>query len=133
MEDRRYRQQGYKDSARPSSSRETPPGPQASGWLKSHNISRCADCGSALPIAVDPGGRCPSCKAELHACIQCAHFDPGRRWECTESIPERITDKRARNGCALFSLRVTVERETSSASVRPDDARRAFDGLFKKP
>jgi hypothetical protein len=82
---------------------------------------------------VDPEGSCPSCGTALHACTQCTHLDPGQRWECTQPIPERIADKRARNGCAFFSLRVTVERETSSASVRPDDARRAFDKLFKKP
>jgi hypothetical protein len=47
-------------------------------------------------------------------------------------VPERITDKGARNTCAAFTLHVTVERETSSGSARPDDARRALDNLFKK-
>ena len=47
-------------------------------------------------------------------------------------MPERLEDKRARNECGVFSLLVTVERDTSSGSMRPDDARRAFGNLFKK-
>jgi hypothetical protein len=47
-------------------------------------------------------------------------------------VPERISDKGARNACTFFLLHVTVERETSSGSSRPEDARRAFDNLFKK-
>ncbi len=52
----------------------------------------------------------------------------------TDFVPvtERIADKRARNECALFSLMVTVERDTSAGSVRPDDARRTFGNLFRK-
>jgi hypothetical protein len=61
-----------------------------------------------------------------------AHFEPARRFECTQDIAERVADKRARNECPRFSLMVTVERDTSSGSVRPDDARRAFGNLFKK-
>lgn len=131
-DDRRYRQMGYKDSQR-EGKREEPRVSRSPGVLKNRAASRCADCGSVLPIAVDPGGRCPQCGSELHACGQCSHFDSGRRFECAQPVVERITDKRARNACALFSLRVTVERETSSASVRPKDARRGFDSLFKKP
>jgi hypothetical protein len=68
----------------------------------------------------------------MHACQQCAHFASGRRFECAQPIPERIADKRARNACTFFSLRITVERETSSGSTDPEAARRAFQHLFKK-
>ena len=37
--------------------------------------------------------------------------------------------KNARNSCTLFSPRSTVERETTTP--RADDARKAFDDLFK--
>jgi hypothetical protein len=36
------------------------------------------------------------------------------------------------NACERFSLMVTVERDTSGGSVRPEDARRSFGNLFKK-
>jgi hypothetical protein len=47
-------------------------------------------------------------------------------------IKERIGKKDARNECGLFSISVRVEKQTSTGgTARPDDARRAFDNLFK--
>ena len=133
MEDRRYRQPGYRDSATEKRGKGKEPAvPRTSGMPGSRSVSRCGDCGTRLPVVTDSLGRCPQCGAELHSCKQCTHFDPGQRFECAQPIPERIADKRARNECTFFSLRVTVERDTSSGSVRPGDARRAFQNLFKK-
>jgi predicted RNA-binding Zn-ribbon protein involved in translation (DUF1610 family) len=129
VEDRRYRQRGYRDTSGPKPPQRDPsPAPPPSSPLKSRPVSRCAGCGAVLPIATGSLSRCPHCGAELHACAQCTHFDAGRRFECRQPIPERISNKRAANTCALFSLRVTVEREAGS---RPGDARRGFDDLFK--
>ncbi len=133
MADRQYRQRGYRESAKQEKGKPEPPAlSRTAGMLQSRTVFRCADCGTLLPSLTDGLGQCPKCRAELHSCQQCAHFDPGQRFECAQSVPERITDKRARNGCTFFSLRVTVERETSSGSGHPDDARRAFHNLFKK-
>jgi hypothetical protein len=111
--------------------------------LGTRSVSRCAECGTLVPPGTDAAGRCAKCEAELHACKQCTHFDPGRHHECTEPVPDRIASKVARNDCALFALRVVVERDTSAtpaasgpppvAPTRPEDARRAFESLFKKP
>ena len=50
-----------------------------------------------------------------------------------QPIKERIAKKDARNSCELFEIRVTREKETSTpASLRPNDARAAFENLFKK-
>jgi hypothetical protein len=100
--------------------------------LATRTVSRCGACGAVLPIATASLEQCPNCRAALHACRQCTHFEPSRRFECTEPIAERIADKNARNNCASFSLRVTVERDTSPDSTRPGDIRRGFDNLFKK-
>jgi len=135
MSDRKYRQQGYRgpeDAPR----RADPPRPPADGprggpMLAGRTVSRCGACGAVLPIASASLEQCPSCRAALHACRQCAHFDPGRRFECAQTIPERIADKNARNACALFALRVSVERDASPDGRRPGDARRGFDSLFK--
>jgi hypothetical protein len=40
-----------------------------------------------------------------------------------------VSPKNTRNTCTLFSPRTTVERETTTP--RSDDARKAFDDLFK--
>jgi len=47
-------------------------------------------------------------------------------------VPKRIAKKDARNDCTFYSISVRVEKQTTTGSVsRPDDARRAFDNLFK--
>ncbi len=95
-------------------------------------VTRCASCGAELPVLGEPGQTCPKCGAALHSCKQCTHFDTSAHNECRQPIPERIAKKDAANTCSFFEQRVTVERETGSASSRPDDARAAFDRLFKK-
>jgi len=137
MDDRKYRQQGYRGSQSSGSSpgrREPPPSAsqRSGGMLAKRTVSRCGACGAVLPVATAALEECPNCRAAIRACRQCAHFDTSRRFECEEPIPERIADKNARNNCTVFSLRVTVERDASPDSTRPGDIRRGFDNLFKK-
>jgi hypothetical protein len=48
-------------------------------------------------------------------------------------VTARIAKKDTRNECNTFEIRVTHEKETSTpASLRPNDARAAFENLFKK-
>jgi len=98
-----------------------------------HQVSRCAQCGTLLPVGVEPSGKCPKCGCELHSCRQCTHFDTSTRFECTQPIPERIAKKDERNLCTFYSMRVRVEKETSTpVAATPKDARTAFENLFKK-
>jgi hypothetical protein len=133
MEDRRYGQRGYREheKERPGKPKE-PSLPRTPAMLQTRTVSRCDDCGTVLPPLTDSLAQCPKCRAELHSCRQCAHFDPGQHFECTQPVPERISNKNARNACTFFSMHVTVERDASSGSAPPDDPRRAFDDLFKK-
>ena len=134
MTDRKYQQHGYRAPQGPPPRRPSPPtdAPRAEGMLGRRTVSRCAVCGAVLPVATASLEECPHCRAALHACGQCAHFDPGRRFECAQPIAERVTDKRVRNDCGWFTLRVTVERDASPDSTRPRDVRRGFDDLFRK-
>jgi hypothetical protein len=100
--------------------------------LERRTLSRCGACGAVLPVATSSLEQCPGCRAAIHACRQCTHFEPGRRFECARPVPERIADKNGRNECPEFALRVTVERDASPDGPRPDDVRRAFQNLFKK-
>jgi hypothetical protein len=68
----------------------------------------------------------------LHTCKQCAYFDPGARFECRQPVQERIARKDAANQCELFAMKVAVERDTTAGAKRPEDARQAFENLFKK-
>ena len=91
-------------------------------------VVRCAQCGNVGSPEIGSDARCPRCGTDLHACAQCASFDPGSRFECMQAVPARVSPKNVRNACALFAPRTTVERETTTP--RTDDARKAFDDLF---
>jgi hypothetical protein len=161
--DRKYRQHGYFDSSsnssngngsngasRPKPSGPRPPlditGPRLPRLVQAVTASRCYNCSTTLPPGTPFNGPCPKCATALHCCKQCAHFEPSTRFQCMKPIPVRIPVKDQQNDCALFSPRVTVAREASSAqgpgsriqgiNTPPprsaSDARDAFDKLFKK-
>jgi hypothetical protein len=158
--DRKYRQNGYMDSDRESRNhredRQKPQGPRLPIDVTGPRLprlvqhvaaSRCFNCSTALPADIVFTGTCPKCNAELHCCKQCTHFEPSTRFQCLKPIPVRIALKDKANECTLFAPRVTVAREGTSngqqappptavntpAPRNPEDARSAFDRLFKKP
>ena len=140
MAERKYRQRGYQDSgeSREKTSSEKPVrkdtfGPRPLQMPGTHAVSRCAQCGTLLAAGTEPSGQCPKCGCVLHSCRQCTYFDTSSRFECMQPIPERIPRKDERNQCSFYSMRVRVEKETSTpAAVKPQDARQAFERLFKK-
>ena len=159
--DRKYRQNGYMDSDRdskpyregPKPQGPRPPldvtGPRLPRLVQHVAASRCFNCSTTLPPGTEFSGTCPKCNADLHCCKQCTHFEPSTRFQCMKPVPVRIVPKDKANTCNLFAARVTVAREGTSngasapsaappAQVGPpaprnaDDARNAFDRLFKK-
>ena len=145
MSDRKYRQRGYMDNDREpqrSKPQSKPQGPQAPRDREGPRSPRmmafgeaikCSSCGAKAPSQINGESTCPNCKTDLHACRQCAYFDPSARFECSKTIPARIVNKNARNTCELFAPRTIVERQTSSGGAgAPTDARQAFANLFKK-
>lgn len=140
MSDRKYRQHGYQDRGpeREKSSLQRPAprkdtfGPRALQMPGTHAVSRCAQCGTLLTMISEPIGQCPKCGFELHSCKQCSYFDPSRRFECMQPVTERVAKKDTHNECPSFSISVRVEKQTSTGTASaPNDARKAFDNLFK--
>jgi len=156
--ERKYRQRGYQDSGKPEK-REKPQkeqprparqeqiGPRTPRMVGTVLRARCASCGNVLQPGFDSNGVCPKCSFELHCCKQCVHFDSAAQWECTQPIPAPILKKTSKNHCKLFEFRMTVEKDTAPiaqaaptavqrehayTASRPNDARRAFEDLFKK-
>jgi hypothetical protein len=146
----KYRQHGYQDRDRdrdpqdkprkesaekpasPPGKRDYSFGPKTVNMPGTRAVSRCSQCGTVLP-GMPPTGLCPKCGFELHSCKQCNYFDPGSRFECMQPVPKRIERKDVRNDCTFYELRVAREKETSTpATLRPNDARQAFENLFKK-
>jgi hypothetical protein len=142
LSDRKYRQRGYQDSGSGAPKTQQKPstpkkdltfGPRPLNMPGTRAVSRCAECGALLENLPETLGQCKKCGFELHSCKQCEHFDPSRQFECNQPIPERIFPKDKRNDCSFFSMRVRLEKETSSkVAQKPNDARAAFENLFKK-
>jgi hypothetical protein len=162
--ERKYGQRGYQDSSdrergdRVEHEREKPRekpkgGPRGSKARESprpmkmpgfQEVLRCALCGTIVPppVEITHESQCQKCKADLHCCKNCRHFDTSAQFECTQPIQERITKKDLRNQCEFFTARTSVERETRDSggdrngppapAAKPSDARSAFENLFKK-
>ena len=152
--ERKYKHKGYSERDREDKKRERPAeprprqeqmGPRTPRMVGTVMRARCSNCGAILAPGFDQTGQCPKCHFELHSCKQCVHFDTGAQFECTQPIPERIPRKDVKNECTFFEFRMTVEKDTSpvnypsvtapaapASPARPDDARRAFEDLFKK-
>ncbi len=146
----KYRQPGYRDSEykeeREHKRQEDrgPRGPRGPRGTprEASLVRRCFQCGHQEPAAVgvERDTICPNCRAASHCCRNCAHFDPGARFECRQPIPVRISSKTDANDCDLFKPE-TVLDATGRRIVTPGgeagtrggpDARAAFDALFKK-
>lgn len=129
---------------------QDPSGPRLPRLVQAVTASRCFNCSVALPADTDFKGSCPKCGTALHCCKQCTYFEPSTRFQCTKPIPARIPYKDQANECELFTPRVTVSRDGANPSTAgsplsggakmpvpsavrtPNDARAAFDNLFKK-
>lgn len=153
MSDRKYKHRGYDsggggyDSSRPSTPRTpmeprkerlegAPRGRTAGGF--GPEVFKCGHCGNAQQslgeIDVQFEDSCAKCTKDMHTCWNCRNFDTSTRWECKEAIPARVAPKDAKNQCASFSPKMirdlTADKARMPQSV--DDARAAFDALFKK-
>lgn len=147
MSDRKYRHRGYQDSdrerdeRRPPERREEPGRPRIEGAPRGRGLGaptaavfKCAACGREVNTTlkeITTEATCPGCGRPLHTCTNCAFFDPGAQFECRKPIPERIENKAAANVCRLYQPR-TIRDLRVTSPVSPDDARAAFDALFKK-
>jgi hypothetical protein len=72
---------------------------------------------------------CGACGADLHVCKNCSFYRPGRSNECEEPQAERVADKERSNYCDFFRFK----DEQGEAALAKDDAKKAWDQLFKKP
>ena len=150
MSDRKYRHNGYQDSgfkdsggSRPQTPRPDPRPERMEGAPRGRSAGgfgpeafKCNQCGQQRhelgDLTHEEG--CAKCGADLHTCGNCRFFDTTTTWECRETIPARIPAKHARNACALFTPKIVrdLAADKGRQAQTPDDARKAFDALFKK-
>ena len=154
VSDRKYRHRGYQDGGagyssrsggqqeRPSGPRPDPPRQRIEGAPRGRTaggfgpeVFKCNQCGQQRLGLDDPtvDEACGKCGADLHSCGNCRFFDTTTTWECRENIPARVAGKHARNACTFFQPKVVKDLAADKGKIQtPDDARKAFDALFKK-
>ena len=153
MSDRKYKHRGYQDggagysshsggSERPSGPRPEPPKQRIEGAPRGRTtggfgpeVFRCNTCGQQRISLDEPtvDETCGKCNSDLHTCGNCRFFDTTTTWECRENIPARVAGKHARNECTFFQPKMVKDLAADKGRIlTPDDARKAFDALFKK-
>jgi hypothetical protein len=154
VSDRKYKHKGYQDGGgsssyssgggsrpqtprpdnRPQRMEGAPRGRTAGGF--GPEVFKCNRCGQQRLGLDEPTNdeQCMKCGADLHTCGNCRFFDTTTTWECRENIPARVSNKHARNACTFFSPKVVKDLAAGKGKQiqTPDDARKAFDALFKK-
>ncbi|MGH9748909.1 MAG: hypothetical protein ACRD6R_03165 [Candidatus Polarisedimenticolia bacterium] len=150
----KYRQPGYRDDEykdqkdRQRRDDRGPRGPRGPRGMEREAavVTRCHQCGHQAPApeSLPTSALCPKCRAAMHCCRNCVHFDPGARFECKQPIPKRLLSKTAANICDLFRpetvLDATGRRIAAPAGASPgapagkpvSPGRAAFEALFKK-
>jgi hypothetical protein len=155
LSDRKYKHHGYQDGGGgfksntgggSSQRQQTPYEPQkqrledaprgrtAGGF--GPDAFKCNKCGTIRHSLSDllTDDACGQCGADLHTCGNCRNFDTTTLWECRENIPVRVVGKHVKNECALFQPKIVKDlaADKGKQPQTPDDARKAFDALFKK-
>jgi len=109
----------------------------------------CHACGAEIRVEGPVGRRaaCPECDADLHACLNCRHYDESAAHACREPHAEHLVDKASSNACDLFQLGDGASRRRGStrgardalaalfgeaAGPAEEDPRDALDALFRK-
>ncbi len=147
----KYRHHGYRDDdyrrdrekKRPYEKR----GPREITTREATAVLRCWQCGSQEPAGgTEILAACSNCKADLHCCRSCVHFDPGARFQCRKPIEKAYRDKTIHNDCTVFEPRQVLDATGRRASgpgplrngkQKPreepsNDPRDAFHNLFNK-
>jgi len=154
MNDRKYRQHGYMDDDRDDRGRRGRPqqqhqhqplgrlegAPRGRGvGVPSEVVFKCALCGAKIQSLDEIGidCTCDQCDAPLHTCTNCTFFDTSSRFECRKPIEGRIESKGKANICPHFLPKTirdlrSKDLEMPSVPKPPNEARAAFDALFKK-
>ncbi|HET7433429.1 MAG TPA: hypothetical protein VFN10_01815 [Thermoanaerobaculia bacterium] len=152
-DDRKYKHRGYQDSGggysytgntprprepRPEPQRQrmegAPRGRTAGGFgPEAFKCNRCGELRHSLGDLTTQDA-CMKCGADLHTCGNCRFFDTTTLWECRENIPVRVSGKHAKNECTFFQPKIVkdLSADKGKQPQTPDDARKAFDALFKK-
>lgn len=93
----------------------------------------CRSCGAENEVGETVGRRdsCERCLADLRACVQCRHYEPGYHNDCRENQAELVVDKEKANFCDFFQA-ATGQAKSTGGSLSKDEAAAQWENLFGK-
>lgn len=94
----------------------------------------CWRCGANLKDVLLPFARlaeCPECRAELHVCLMCVHFDRRYTGLCRHDLADKVLDKERANFCGY--LRPCRDAHARRKEAAGGSSRSDLDALFGDP
>ncbi len=89
---------------------------------------RCGHTLKEIPRPITRLSRCIECRADLHVCRLCRHYDRTVLGQCRHERAERIVDKELANFCTYFRPR--PDAHSGSGNDKQRKARDELDALF---
>lgn len=91
----------------------------------------CHQCGTPYPLSGTPGRSetCDRCRADLHVCLNCVHYDTHVAHQCRERRAEPVAEKGSANFCEFFEFS-TREWQGHGFNSREAEARDRLRKLF---
>ena len=89
---------------------------------------RCGESLKVLPLPLSRLAECPSCRAELHTCRLCLHYEAHTQRKCREIRAEEVINKERANYCDWFKPRANVF--DARAQIKASAAKSNLDALF---
>lgn len=93
----------------------------------------CWKCGAYLkdvPRPIRPSMRCPDCRADLHACRMCRHYDKRYIGQCAHDQADKVLDKEQANYCTYFTPRPHAHAHGERSDDAKDRAHAELAALF---
>ena len=92
----------------------------------------CHNCGEPWTLSGQPGRgeTCMKCRADLRACLNCAHYDPRMAHQCRERRAEPVLEKNAGNFCEYFEFTLRNWTPKNEVNKREAAAREQLKKIF---
>ena len=90
---------------------------------------KCFQCGTEMSFSETPGRReeCSKCRADVHVCRNCRHYDRTAYNECREPQADVVQEKDRSNFCDFFT-----PGAGGPGQDKAKDLLAAAEALFKK-
>ncbi|MCX8110059.1 MAG: hypothetical protein N3D15_02280 [Syntrophorhabdaceae bacterium] len=88
----------------------------------------CGTCKSIIDMdEITFRSECPSCRSDLHICLNCMFYDPGKSNSCRETRADHVREKDRANYCEYFRFNEKDEKKSGK-----EEAERLWREIFKK-